>query len=52
MDRIVPETLDLTAEDLAIEELDEVSGGDQCAGTATTVSTPIGCAACIGCASF
>jgi hypothetical protein len=41
---------DLTI-DLTIEELDEVAAAD-CAGTASTASTPVSTAACIGCASF
>jgi len=38
-------------EDVTIEELGELSGGS-CAGTATTISTPVSTAACVGCASF
>lgn len=41
----------LEIEDLAIEELGEVVAAD-CAGTASTASTPISTAACVGCASF
>ncbi|MCW2693107.1 MAG: hypothetical protein JWM48_1974 [Mycobacterium sp.] len=41
----------LTIEDLSIEELDDVAAAD-CAGTASTASTPVSTAACIGCASF
>jgi hypothetical protein len=38
-------------EDLSIEELNDVAAAD-CAGTASTASTPVSTAACIGCACF
>jgi hypothetical protein len=38
-------------EDLSIEELNDVAAAD-CAGTASTASTPVSTAACIGCASI
>lgn len=41
----------LVVEDLSIEELNDVAAAD-CAGTASTASTPISTAACIGCASI
>ncbi|WP_211226902.1 thiocillin family RiPP [Amycolatopsis benzoatilytica] len=37
-------------EDLSIEELNDVAAAD-CAGTASTASTPVSTAACVGCAS-
>jgi hypothetical protein len=51
MNWLVPENDTLQIDDIAIEELDEVAAAD-CAGTASTASTPVSTAACVGCASF
>ncbi|SEK89576.1 thiocillin family RiPP [Streptacidiphilus jiangxiensis] len=46
------ETTELMVEDLTIEELNDVTAADSCAGCASSVSTPVSSAACVGTASF